>query len=118
MKDAGPANKATLLSTIVGLWPHMWPGSRPDLKRRVFFAFILLVLGKLVTVLMPFTFKWATDSLVARTPASVRGDRFMLVSGVRLTGTCSMGGDLGQLASGIVSASAENHPFQYLRGVQ
>jgi len=65
MKDAGPDNKATLLSTIVSLWPHMWPGSRPDLKRRVFFAFILLILGKLVTVLMPFTFKWATDSLVA-----------------------------------------------------
>jgi ABC-type transport system involved in Fe-S cluster assembly fused permease/ATPase subunit len=65
MKDTGSEDKATLLSTIVSLWPHMWPGSRPDLKRRVFFAFILLVLGKLVTVLMPFTFKWATDALVA-----------------------------------------------------
>jgi ABC-type transport system involved in Fe-S cluster assembly fused permease/ATPase subunit len=65
MKDTGSGDKATLLSTIVSLWPHMWPGSRPDLKRRVFFAFILLVLGKLVTVLMPFTFKWATDALVA-----------------------------------------------------
>ena len=43
----------------------MWPSTRPDLKRRVFIAFILLVLGKLVTVLMPFTFKWATDALVA-----------------------------------------------------
>jgi ATP-binding cassette subfamily B protein len=56
---------ATLLSTIVGLWPHMWPSTRPDLKRRVFLAFLLLVIAKLATVLMPFTFKWATDTLVA-----------------------------------------------------
>lgn len=65
MKEANPVTRPTLLSTIVGLWPHMWPSSRPDLKRRVFIAFVLLVAGKLVTVLMPFTFKWATDSLVA-----------------------------------------------------
>jgi ABC-type transport system involved in Fe-S cluster assembly fused permease/ATPase subunit len=55
----------TLFKTIVGLWPHMWPHSRPDLKRRVLFAFILLIGAKLATVLMPFTFKWATDALVA-----------------------------------------------------
>ena len=65
MQNTGPENRSTLFSTIVSLWPHMWPSTRADLKRRVFFAFILLVAGKLVTVLMPFTFKWATDSLVA-----------------------------------------------------
>ncbi len=65
MQNTGPEVRPTLISTIVSLWPHMWPSTRPDLKRRVFFAFILLVVGKLVTVLMPFTFKWATDSLVA-----------------------------------------------------
>jgi len=65
MNEANTDSRPTLLSTIIGLWPHMWPSTRPDLKRRVFFAFILLVVGKLVTVMMPFTFKWATDSLVA-----------------------------------------------------
>ncbi len=65
MQNTGPEIRPTLFSTIVSLWPHMWPSTRLDLKRRVFFAFILLVAGKLVTVLMPFTFKWATDSLVA-----------------------------------------------------
>ena len=65
MQNTGPEIRPTLFSTIVSLWPHMWPSTRLDLKRRVFFAFILLVAGKLVTVLMPFTFKWATYSLVA-----------------------------------------------------
>ena len=65
MKEPNPVTRPTLLSTIVGLWPHMWPSSRPDLKRRVFVAFLLLLVAKLATVLMPFTFKWATDALVA-----------------------------------------------------
>jgi ABC-type transport system involved in Fe-S cluster assembly fused permease/ATPase subunit len=65
MKEANPVTRPILLSTIVGLWPHMWPSSRPDLKRRVFIAFLLLVVAKLATMLMPFSFKWATDALVA-----------------------------------------------------
>jgi ABC-type transport system involved in Fe-S cluster assembly fused permease/ATPase subunit len=65
MKEANPVARPTLLSTIIGLWPHMWPSSRPDLKRRVFLAFALLLVAKLATVSMPFTFKWATDALVA-----------------------------------------------------
>ncbi|MBX3518948.1 MAG: ABC transporter ATP-binding protein/permease [Xanthobacteraceae bacterium] len=65
MKEVNPVTRATLLSTIIGLWPHMWPSTRPDLKRRVFLAFVLLLGAKLATILMPFTFKWATDALVA-----------------------------------------------------
>ncbi|MBX3524171.1 MAG: ABC transporter ATP-binding protein/permease, partial [Xanthobacteraceae bacterium] len=65
MKEVNPVTRATLLSTIIGLWPHMWPSTRPDLKRRVFVAFVLLLGAKLATILMPFTFKWATDALVA-----------------------------------------------------
>jgi ABC-type transport system involved in Fe-S cluster assembly fused permease/ATPase subunit len=59
------AKGGTLLSTIVGLWPHMWPSTRADLKRRVIMAFVLLVGAKLVTISVPFSFKWATDALVA-----------------------------------------------------
>jgi ABC-type transport system involved in Fe-S cluster assembly fused permease/ATPase subunit len=65
MKETNPVTRSTLLSTIIGLWPHMWPSSRPDLKRRVFIAFLLLLVAKLATISMPFTFKWATDALVA-----------------------------------------------------
>jgi ABC-type multidrug transport system fused ATPase/permease subunit len=69
----GPVTaRASLLSTIVRLWPHMWPATRADLKRRVVMAFVLLVAAKLVTITVPFSFKWAVDALVAisegRTP--------------------------------------------------
>lgn len=55
----------TLISTIVGLWPHMWPSNRADLKRRVLMAFVLLIGAKLVTISVPFSFKWVTNALVA-----------------------------------------------------
>jgi len=54
-----------LTATFGRLWPYLWPEGRPDLQRRVFLAFGLLLVAKLVTVLTPFTFKWATDALVA-----------------------------------------------------
>ena len=50
-------------TTIRNLWPYMWPSDRPDLKRRVMFAFLLLVIAKIITVLVPFLYKWATDAL-------------------------------------------------------
>ncbi len=70
-KAAGPAAAPGLGGTTRRLLPYLWPTSdRPDLKRRVYFAFALLVVAKLVTVAMPFTFKWATDALVAATGAT------------------------------------------------
>src|SRR5215213_6048340 len=53
-----------LMATFQRLWPYLWPQGRPDLQQRVFLAFGLLLIAKLVTVLTPFTFKWATDALV------------------------------------------------------
>jgi ATP-binding cassette, subfamily B, heavy metal transporter len=41
----------------------MWPAGRPDLKRRVIVALSILVAAKIITVLVPYTFKWATDAL-------------------------------------------------------
>ena len=43
----------------------MWPADRPDLQATVILSLALMLLAKLVTVAMPFTFKWATDALVA-----------------------------------------------------
>ena len=54
-----------MVGAIRGLWPYMWPGSRPDLKVRVAVAVTALVLAKIVTVLVPYTYKWATDALTA-----------------------------------------------------
>ncbi len=62
-----PAGRPGLIETYRRLWPYLWPGTRPDLQRRVFAAFGLLLCAKVVTLAMPFTFKWATDALVAVT---------------------------------------------------
>ncbi|WP_052341151.1 ABCB family ABC transporter ATP-binding protein/permease [Salinarimonas rosea] len=65
---------ASLIGTFSRLWPHLWPHGRVDLQRRIFIAFGLLLLAKGVTMLTPFTFKWATDALVAVTGASEATD--------------------------------------------
>ncbi|MCO6407597.1 ATP-binding cassette domain-containing protein [Hoeflea alexandrii] len=41
----------------------MWPADRPDLKMRVLWASLFLVLSKLVLISVPYFFKWATDAL-------------------------------------------------------
>ena len=51
------------LSTLVNLWPYMWPSDRPDLRLRVLYASFFLVLAKLLTVGVPYFYKWATDAL-------------------------------------------------------
>jgi ATP-binding cassette, subfamily B, heavy metal transporter len=59
------------------LLPYVWPSDRPDLKRTVVISLALMLAAKLVTVMMPYTFKWATDALVAasggRVPAAEAG---------------------------------------------
>ena len=58
-----PAEKATLIGTLVHLWPYIWPGDRADLKMRVVWSVVLLLVAKLATLSVPFTFKWAIDAL-------------------------------------------------------
>ncbi len=48
-----------------GLWPHVWPHDRPDLKKTVLWSLVLILIAKVVTVMVPYTLKWATDALVA-----------------------------------------------------
>jgi ATP-binding cassette, subfamily B, heavy metal transporter len=57
--------------TLKGLLPYLWPHDRPDLKLRVVLAMIALVIAKVITVLTPFTFKYATDTLTATQNAAV-----------------------------------------------
>ncbi|MGX9428920.1 MULTISPECIES: ABCB family ABC transporter ATP-binding protein/permease [Bradyrhizobium] len=61
--DANRAEKATLVGTLAHLWPYIWPGDRTDLKMRVLWSMVLLLLAKLATLSVPFTFKWAIDAL-------------------------------------------------------
>ncbi len=57
------AESGETLSTIHNLWPYMWPDDRPDLKMRVMIAMVVLVFAKIITVLVPYFYKWATDGL-------------------------------------------------------
>jgi ATP-binding cassette subfamily B protein len=66
----GEPAQPSFLATIVKLWPYIWPQGRRDLQNRVFLAFGLLLVAKVFTIAMPFTFKWATDALVAVTTAN------------------------------------------------
>ncbi|TDQ28240.1 ABCB family ABC transporter ATP-binding protein/permease [Phyllobacterium brassicacearum] len=57
------AESGKTLQTIRNLWPYMWPDERPDLKMRVVWATVYLLISKVVLMLVPYFFKWATDAL-------------------------------------------------------
>src|SRR5262249_23731996 len=71
----GRAPAATRLRVLKALAPYVWPHERRDLQRTVLFSLALMVAAKLATVAMPFTFKWATDALVAASGGSVPADK-------------------------------------------
>src|ERR1700704_3546276 len=72
-KRFGPSS--TQLRVARGLAPYVWPSDRPDLQATVVLSLALMLAAKLVTVAMPFTFKWATDALVAAAGGAVPGDQ-------------------------------------------
>src|SRR6202048_987913 len=67
-----PIEQATLIGTLVHLWPYIWPGDRADLKMRVVWSMVLLLIAKLATLSVPFTFKWAIDALPGANTAPVQ----------------------------------------------
>ncbi|MGA8900029.1 ABCB family ABC transporter ATP-binding protein/permease [Bradyrhizobium sp.] len=70
--------QATLAGTLTHLWPYIWPGDRTDLKMRVVWSVVLLLLAKLATLVVPFTFKWATDALTGTDSAPVQASNWVL----------------------------------------
>ncbi|MBW8298066.1 MAG: metal ABC transporter permease, partial [Hydrogenophaga sp.] len=62
-KKTVSADSSNPLGTLVNLWPYMWPRDRLDLKLRVVWATIFLLVSKFVLILVPYFFKWATDAL-------------------------------------------------------
>jgi ABC-type transport system involved in Fe-S cluster assembly fused permease/ATPase subunit len=59
-------------STLRKLWPYIWPSGRRDLTLRIFASVALLLAAKIVTIAVPYSFKWATDAMSdpARAPLS------------------------------------------------
>src|SRR6187397_1877725 len=72
------ADRGALLSTIVRLWPYIWPSERADLKMRVVGSLLLLLAAKLATIAVPFTFKWVTDALAGQGSAPVAASDWLL----------------------------------------
>ncbi|MDZ5696268.1 ABC transporter ATP-binding protein/permease [Chelativorans sp. M5D2P16] len=80
------AESGSTLRTLINLWPYMWPADRRDLKMRVLVATAFLVLAKVVLVLVPYFYKWATDvlsgegSAPAFVPALLAGPLMLVIA--------------------------------------
>jgi ATP-binding cassette, subfamily B, heavy metal transporter len=72
------AERGTLVATLAHLWPYIWPGDRADLKMRVVWSMVLLLVAKLATLSVPFTFKWAIDALTGADTAPVQASNWTL----------------------------------------
>jgi ABC-type transport system involved in Fe-S cluster assembly fused permease/ATPase subunit len=66
-----PLEQGTLAGTLKHLWPYIWPSDRADLKMRVGWSMVLLLVAKLATLSVPFTFKWAIDALTGANTAPI-----------------------------------------------
>ena len=63
------ADDSNPLGTLRNLWPYMWPSERPDLKMRVVWATVFLIVSKAVLIMVPYLFKWTTDALNGKNSA-------------------------------------------------
>ena len=85
--------QATLIRTLVHLWPYIWPSDRADLKMRVVWSMVLLLIAKLTTLAVPFTFKWAIDALTGADTAPAQSTNWkMWLIASPLIMTASYGG--------------------------
>ena len=57
------ASERPVRETVAQLWPYIWPAHRLDLKIRVMWALAALVIAKVITVFVPYTYKWTVDNL-------------------------------------------------------
>src|SRR6201993_1195179 len=76
--EARSSAEATLVGTLIHLWPYIWPSDRADLKMRVMWSVVLLLVAKLATLAVPFTFKWAIDALSGKGSAPIDPSTWMV----------------------------------------
>jgi len=63
--------RAPARETLRRVVPYLWPEGQAWVKRRVVFALIALLLGKLISVSVPWFFKAAVDTLGGTTPSGL-----------------------------------------------
>jgi ABC-type transport system involved in Fe-S cluster assembly fused permease/ATPase subunit len=78
LKREVSAEGGSLFAIMRGLWPYIWPAERRDLKLRVIVSMILLLVAKLATIAVPFTFKWAIDAITGEGSAPVVPSSWLL----------------------------------------
>ena len=78
MNDKNKAEQTTGWSTIKSVAPYLWPEGQTGIKIRVVLAMFVLILAKILTVLTPFFFKGAVDSMA---PDLVTQPVVMMVTG-------------------------------------
>ncbi|MGA9657878.1 MAG: ABC transporter ATP-binding protein/permease [Asticcacaulis sp.] len=72
-----PKPISKISETLAFIRPYLWPADRPDLKLQVVFALICMLLGKIVTVVTPFTYKWAVNELTPEAVATTAPPTFL-----------------------------------------
>ena len=114
-REVSAADGGSLFSIMRGLWPYIWPADRRDLKLRVAVAMLLLLAAKLVTIAVPFTFKWATDALTGDGSAPVAPSAWLvwalaapIVMTIAYGGTRILMAVLTQMRDGIFAQVAMN----------
>src|SRR6202051_1938540 len=73
-----PIEQAPLIGRLVHRGPYIWPGDRIDLKMSVVWSIVLLLVAKLATLAVPFTFKWAIDALTGADSAPVASSNWQV----------------------------------------
>ena len=76
-------SRSHLSDMLRKLAPYVWPRARPDLRHRIYVALALMLVAKLITVAVPYAFKWATDAVTreTRTHAAATHDLLGLALG-------------------------------------
>jgi ATP-binding cassette subfamily B protein len=77
-----PKPKAKPSETLAFLFPYLWPADRPDLKLQVVLALSAMLGGTLLTGVIPFTSKWATNALAPHGVPGLTGLDLLLASPV------------------------------------
>ena len=78
MTDQKQFERKSAMRTIKRVVPYLWPAGRSDIKLRVVLAMVALVLSRFASVLTPFFFKGAIDSM---SPELTSDPTIMLVTG-------------------------------------
>jgi ATP-binding cassette subfamily B protein len=86
------SDRGSLVQTLVHLWPYIWPGDRRDLKLRVLAATLVLLIAKLATIAVPFTYKWAVDGLTGQSTGPVETEWWFWLIASPLIMTIAYGG--------------------------